>query len=105
MSIEDNSLTLEKMRVVEQLQAINQSQAIMREQISSFKIFHENIQKILDRHDLILLGDGSQEHIGVSGRLKVLEDDMKSRDIHHKVLYTGLVSSIFAHIYKFFFGH
>lgn len=100
----DGDLTIEKLKIVEQLQIISQNQAVMKQQVDSFRTIHEGVQRILDRHDLMILGDGSEQHVGISGRLKTLEDDMKSRNDHTKWLWSGVIASAIAHAYHFIFG-
>ena len=99
-----DDLTLEKLKIVEQLHVISQNQAVMKEQMDGFKVIHEGVQKILDRHDLMLFGDGSVDKTGVNSRIKVLEDDMGARITHQRVIYTGIIGLIVEHIRHLFLG-
>lgn len=100
----DNDLTLEKLKIVEQLQEISKMQVRMTEQMTNYGRINDAVQKILDRHDLILLGDGSTDHIGVSGRLKSLEDDFDIRKNHTKWIWSAIILSFLEHLRYVFFG-
>lgn len=104
--IENEDLTLEKLRISERLKGletlINAYIELRREEkLAQQETFHR-IEKHLEKLDNILIGNTIDGTLGIIGRLTKIEDQLKEQKENGKIAKTALFGIIIKFIWDFF---
>lgn len=82
-----NELSLEKLKIVEKLEAVNTSLAVLTNS-------HNAINAMIQKHNDMLYGDGNGKK-GMAVRMDRLETDFENRRWHVRLIWGAIVGVFF----------
>lgn len=82
----DSDLTLEKLKIVEKLEALGLA-------LASFSESHRQINELIRKHDFTLYGDGNGNP-GMSVRVDRLQQDFENRKWHIRIIWGAILGAI-----------